>query len=302
MGYIIGIIVLLIYAAIMRSMYEVRNFEVNHINILHENVGEREPVFIYFSDLHGASYGENNRRLMDKIKAINPDAIIIGGDVIIGDRKKYQWDSAEHLSAMALINELCESYPVYYIFGNHETRINNSKKFHIDFNSYLYRIENKNLHILCNKHEYVTYKGTRFCIYGLELDNSYYSKKMLKPVPASYIEECLGESPDHKRSIPLVISHNPDAFDASAEWGAEYVFSGHNHGGTIRLPLLGGVIASNFRLFPKYSAGIYKHKKYKSTMILSKGLGSHSIKFRLFNKPEIIVVTFKAKPSTENGE
>lgn len=302
MEYAIAIIVLLIYAAIMRSMYEIRTFEVNKINILHEHVGEREPVFVFFSDLHGASYGENNRRLIDRIKSINPDAIIIGGDVIIGNRKKYCWNSKEHLAAISLLDELCEHYPVYYVFGNHETRIKNSKKFRTDFNSYLYRIENKNLHILCNKHEYVTYKGTRFCIYGFELDNSYYSKKKLKPVPVSYVEECLGEGPDHKHSIPLVIAHTPDAFDACAEWGAEYVFSGHNHGGTIRLPFIGGVIASSFRLFPKYSAGIYLHPKYKSTMILSKGLGSHSIRFRLFNKPEIIVVTFKAKPSTENGE
>ena len=110
---------------------------------------------------------------------------------------------------------------------------------------------------------------------------------------ADYVKQCLGDSPEHKHSIPLVISHNPDVFEACAQWGAEYVFSGHNHGGFVRLPLIGGVIASNFRLFPKYSAGIYKSKKHRSTMILSKGLGTHTLKFRLFNKPEIMVITFK---------
>ncbi len=294
MEYIIVIIILLIYAAIMRSKYENSTFEVNKINIIHENVGERQPVFVYFSDLHGATYGVNNCTLIDKIDSIKPDAIIIGGDMIVGDKKKYKWDCPENIAAIDLLSNLCERYPVYYGFGNHETRTQNNKKFRVDFNSYLYRIENKNLHILCNKHEYVTIKGTRFCIYGFEPDNSYYSKKRIKTITSEYVSQCLGESPDHKRSIPLVISHNPDSFDAIANWDAEYVFAGHNHGGFIRLPLIGGVIGSNYRLFPKYSAGIYRHKQHRSTMILSKGLGSHSIKFRLFNKPEIIVITFKS--------
>lgn len=293
MAYIIAIIILLLYAAIMRSRYECRTFEINKINILHKNASDREPVFLYFSDLHGATYGENNCKLLKKINEINPDAILIGGDMIVGHKKKYKWDSEENLVAISLLNCLCECYPVYYCFGNHETRTKNNKKFRVDFNSYLYRIENKNLHILCNKHEYVTIKGTRFCIYGFEADNSYYSKKKIKPITTDYVTERLGEAPDHNRSIPLVISHNPDSFDALAKWGSEYVFAGHNHGGFVRLPLLGGVIGSNYRLFPKYSAGIYKHKQHHSTMILSKGLGNHTINFRLFNKPEIMIITFK---------
>ncbi len=293
MEYVIAIIVLLIYAAFMRSMYEVRTFEVNKINIVHKLSSDKEPVFVYFSDLHGASYGHDNHKLIEKISAINPDAIIIGGDMIVGSKKEYKSDSKENLAAAALINKLCEKYPVYYGFGNHETRTKQNSKFRVDFNSYIYGIENKNLHILCNKHEYVTYKGTRFCIYGFESDISYYSKKKLKPMDDKYVEKCLGESPEHKHSIPLVISHNPDSFEACAKWGAEYVFSGHNHGGFIRLPFIGGVIASNYRFFPKYSAGIYKSKDNNSTMLLSKGLGTHTIKFRLFNKPEIMVITFK---------
>ena len=300
MEILIAVIVLLIYAAIMRSMYEVRTFEVNKINIIHELASEREPVFVYFSDLHGASYGEDNCRLIKAIDKINPDAILIGGDMIVGSKKNYTHNCKENLAAASLIKKLCEKYPVYYGFGNHETRTKQNNKFRVDFNSYIYSIENKNLHILCNKHEYVTYKGTRFCIYGFESDTSYYSKKTLKPMTDEYVHKCLGDSPEHKHSIPLLISHNPDSFEACAKWGAEYVFSGHNHGGFVRLPFIGGVIASNYRLFPKYSAGIYKSREHKSTMILSKGLGTHTIKFRLFNKPEIMVITFKPKSSNDH--
>lgn len=295
MIYFIAIIVLLIYACIFRSLYERSVIDITKVNIKHKLSSESEPVILYFSDLHGVSFGKNNDKLIETIDSINPDAIIIGGDMIIDKYKHLKKDSIAKENAILLLNRLCENYTIYYGMGNHETKSGLNDKLKAEYKNYLYRIDNKNLHILANKHEYVTIKGTRFCIYGLEIEPAFYSKKKLKKVESDYVFAKLGDSPEHKHSIPLVISHNPDAFDACAKWGAEYVLSGHNHGGFVRLPLIGGIIGSNFRLFPKYSAGIYKHKEYKSTMLLSRGLGCHTIKFRLFNKPELMVIKFKQK-------
>ena len=297
MGYLLAIIILIIYAAFMRSFYEIHTIEINKINILHEHASDRQPVFIFFADLHGVTFGDNNAKLLKKIDSINPDAIIIGGDMIVEKKNKFIGDSNEKLAAIELINTLCKRYTVFYAFGNHEARAREKKHLRAEFKNYTYRIENKNLHILSNSHEYVTFKGTRFCIYGLDIDTSYYSKKRIQIPDVNYIKACLGDSPEHKHSIPIVISHNPDTFDACAEWGAEYVLSGHNHGGYIRIPFLGGFISSNYRLFPKYSSGIYKNNAYNSTMLLTKGLGTHTIKFRLFNKPELMVITFKPSPT-----
>lgn len=295
MGYFVAVILMLAYAAITRSAYEIHTFEINKINICHKLASDKEPVFVYFADLHGTTFGMMNYRLIDAIDKIGPDAILIGGDMIVDKGKKFIGNTREKEAAIDLLNRLCEKYPVYYGFGNHETRAKESSKLNAEFKNYLYRIKNKNLHILSNAHEYVTYKGTRFCIYGLETDKSNYSKRNPFKADVSYIEKCLGESPEHKHSIPLVISHNPDNFEACAKWGAEYVFSGHNHGGFIRLPYFGGVIASNYKLFPKYDAGVYKSSEQNSHMILTRGLGTHTIKFRLFNKPELMVITFKPK-------
>ncbi|MEE0685056.1 MAG: metallophosphoesterase [Lachnospiraceae bacterium] len=295
MIYFIAIIILLIYACIFRSIYERSVIDTTKINIIHKLASQSEPVILFFSDLHGVSFGKNNEKLLTAIDKINPDAIIIGGDMIIDKYKHMTNDSKAKENAIFLLNKLCEKYTVYYGMGNHETKSRVNDKIKAEYKNYIYRIENKNLHILANKHEYVTIKGTRFCIYGLEIEPSYYSKKALKHAEATYVEKLLGPEPEHKHSIPIVISHTPDSFDACAKWGAEYVLSGHNHGGFIRLPYIGGIIASNFRLFPKYSAGIYKHKDCISTMILSRGLGTHTIKFRLFNKPELIVIKFKPK-------
>ena len=295
MIYFIAIVVLLIYACIFRSMYERSVIDITRITIKHKLSSDSEPVILYFSDLHGVSFGKNNDKLIEAIDSIKPDAIIIGGDMIIDKYKHLKQDSTAKENAISLLNRLCEKYTVYYGLGNHETKSGLNDKLKAEYKNYLYRIDNKNLHIMSNKHEYVTIKGTRFCIYGLEIEPKYYSKKKLRKIDADYVFNKLGEYPEHKHSIPLVISHNPDSFDACAKWGAEYVISGHNHGGFVRLPFIGGVIGSNFRLFPKYSAGIYKHKEYTSTMLLSRGLGCHTIKFRLFNKPELMVIKFKPK-------
>ncbi len=304
-GYIIAVLVLLIYAALVRSMYEINTFEINKINIVHRLSSHKEPTFVYFADLHGSSYGYDNYKLIDRIHKIQPDAILIGGDMIVGRTKSFSCSSKETQSAINLLLRLAEHYPIYYTFGNHETRTKNSEHSRIEFMTYLHSISHENMHIMNNTHQYITIKGTRFCIYGLEADNTYYSKKKKKVMDVEYITKCLGDSPEHNHSIPIVISHHPNSFDALCAWGAEYVLAGHNHGGFVRLPFIGGVIASDYKLFPKYTGGIY-HKattydsastsetEHKSTMLLTRGLGTHTIKFRLFNKPEVMVITFKS--------
>ncbi len=293
-GYIIAVFVCVTYAVLARAIYEVNTFEVNKINILHRLASDKAPTFVYFADLHGTTYGLHNYRIIGQINEIKPDAILIGGDMIVGKTKKFSCESKETKVAIDLINRLSKDYPIYYTFGNHETRTKINEKSRVEFMSYLHSIQSDNLHLLNNSHQYVTIQGTRFCLYGLEADNSYYSKKKPKTISVDYVTECLGESPEHNHSIPIVISHHPYSFDSLAAWGAEYVLAGHNHGGFVRLPYIGGVIGSDYKLFPKYSGGIYKDKEHSSTMLLTRGLGTHTIKFRLFNKPELMVIKFKS--------
>ena len=68
----------------------------------------------------------------------------------------------------------------------------------------------------------------------------------------------------------------------------DLVLSGHAHGGQFRLPFLGGVIAPNQGLFPKYDAGIYTENG--TTMIVSRGIGNSIIPVRINNPPEIVII------------
>ncbi len=66
------------------------------------------------------------------------------------------------------------------------------------------------------------------------------------------------------------------------------VLSGHAHGGQFRIPFIGGVVAPNQGLFPKYTAGVFE--KNDTGMIVSRGLGNSIILFRVNNRQELVVV------------
>ena len=89
----------------------------------------------------------------------------------------------------------------------------------------------------------------------------------------------------------ILMAHSPLFFDACADWGADLTLSGHFHGGTIRIPGLGGVMTPQYQFFLPVCAGTFEQNgRY---MIVSRGLGTHSINIRIFNKPQVVVVRLR---------
>ena len=101
-----------------------------------------------------------------------------------------------------------------------------------------------------------------------------------------YISKLVGSASKDKYQV--LIAHNPQYFPEYADWGADLSLAGHVHGGIIRLPLLGGVVSPSIALFPKYDGGEFKIGSKR--MILSRGLGTHTIHVRMFNPGEIDVI------------
>lgn len=118
---------------------------------------------------------------------------------------------------------------------------------------------------------------------GLSLDMEYYRRLSRAYPTKTVISDLVGDADSSYYNV--LIAHNPDFFDAYAGWGADLVVSGHNHGGMVRLPGLGGVISPRLHIFPKYDYGI--HRKSGSTMVVSGGMGAHSVKIRVNNRPQI---------------
>ncbi len=234
---------------------------------------------VLLSDLHNKSFGEGNERLLAAIDGTSPDAVLVAGDMLTAEK------GADFKNALCLMEKLAARYRIYYGMGNHEQHLglypDNYPGIYEGYTSGLKRV---GVEPLIN--ETVCLPECNIAICGSQIDKAYYRHFRRKPMEASYLTKLLG-TPEGEQ-FQLLIAHNPVYFDIYAEWGADLVVAGHVHGGIMRLPVLGGVLSPTMVPFPKYDGGVFKEKN--STMILSRGLSSHTIPIRIFNPGELIVI------------
>lgn len=239
---------------------------------------------VFLTDLHNNTFGKNNEHLLRRIKNENPDYIMIAGDMLIGHKK------ADYYETLNLLESLSEKYPIYYVNGNHEQKLAEGEETKDTiYKEYHDILVANGVHFVHNKTLAINRKGASIRIYGLEIASDYYHKVNRPEMSNEYITKCIGTCDTSKYTI--LLAHNPMYFDYYANWGADLVLSGHVHGGIMRLPYLGGVISPQYILFPKFDSGRFENGN--STMILSRGLGVHTLKVRIFNRPELVVFTLK---------
>lgn len=233
-------------------------------------------VICHISDLHNKEFGENQSTILKKINNISPDIIVITGDLI--DRRKYNLDIA-----MTFINGAVEIAPVYYVSGNHEAW---SNKYTDIKNS----LTKAGVNVLDNSMTQLTVNGSSIDILGLS-DPDFLTSNYIDGTDTAQMVLKLNQWSDNQ-NFKILLSHRPELFDLYAENNIDLIFCGHAHGGQFRLPFIGGLIAPDQGFFPKYTSGHYKQNT--STMFVSRGLGNSIIPLRIFNKPEIVVVTLKS--------
>lgn len=235
---------------------------------------------LHLSDLHNSNYGTNNDLLIEKIYKLNPDIIFYTGDMV--DER-----SANSTSFLTLARALSEKYPAYYITGNHEEQLREEDK-----NKLLGEIKNLGINILENERISLKRDHDEVNLYGLNLESKYYKRTFNKTTKKlqlrkDNIEAILGIM---EAGYSMMLTHNPLYFEAYSDYGADLIFSGHVHGGLIRLPLIGGILSPDRFFNPKYDRGMFESKGSK--IIASPGLGG--IKFRFLNRPMIYMVILES--------
>ena len=243
---------------------------------------KKEGTFVLLSDLHSKSFGKQNEKLLLAIEKENPDVILIAGDMYTSSAGE------DNREIAAFVQKLAEMYPVYYGNGNHEqkTRLF-PETFGDRYETFAEKICQAGVQLLVNEKRYLPDYNME--IYGLEVGREYYHKPKKMPMCADYMEQMFGKVDESKYN--LLIAHNPEYFDNYAAWGADLTVSGHIHGGLMRLPVLGGVISPRLCLFPHYDGGLFQKDGRK--MILSRGLGTHTLPIRIFNPGELVVIHLK---------
>lgn len=232
---------------------------------------------VHISDLHNKEFGKDQGNILKRVKSESPDIIIITGDLI--DRRKYDLNTA-----MAFISGAVKIAPVFYVSGNHEAW---SGKFPFIKESLI----NEGVHVLDNE-EFELIKGAeKIKLLGLS-DPAFLTDNYIESKDFSKLNRKLKEwSKDS--SFKILLSHRPELFNMYLENNMDLIFTGHAHGGQIRIPFVGGIVAPDQGFFPRYTSGSYN--KDSTTMFVSRGLGNSIAPVRIFNRPEIVVVTLKTK-------
>ncbi|MCM1266289.1 MAG: metallophosphoesterase [Bacteroidales bacterium] len=270
------ILIGLLSAALDSNRFVTRTYEIRSEKVL------KPCRLVLLADLHNKSFGRENERLLSAIEEIAPDAVLAAGDMLTAKR------GADFGNALALMERLAARFPVYYGMGNHEYRLGlYPEKYPGMYESYMEGLKKAGIEPLINESAYLPAWNITVC--GAQIDRDYYRHFRRAPMEPAYLTKILG-TPE-RETFQLLIAHNPVYFDAYAEWGADLVVAGHVHGGIMRLPILGGVLSPSLTLFPKYDGGIFR--EHGSTMILSRGLSSHTIPIRIFNPGELIVITLE---------
>lgn len=228
---------------------------------------------VHVSDLHNTEFGVNQEKLLDAVKNASPDLIAITGDLIDSRR-------TDLLKAMDFVNGAVKIAPVYYVTGNHEARID----------EYL-KLEEKMAEagVVLLRDKGVTIERGEDFIRLLGLDDPSFMKKSDKIENSITLTDVKLKDLMDENQYTILLSHRPELFNVYAAHSIDLILSGHAHGGQVRLPFVGGLVAPNQGLFPKYAEGTYEIGPSK--MVVSRGLGNSIFPVRINNRPELVVIT-----------
>ena len=227
---------------------------------------------VQISDLHNKDFGE---KLTQLVSQQNPDIIAITGDLF--DRRHTDLDVALNTA-----KALTKIAPTYYITGNHESLSPQGDDF-------IKQLQQTEITVLLDQKITIEKGDVRFNLIGVQ-DPAYTQdeESYTKADNTQYMREKLKSLEINQDEVNVLLSHRPELFSVYVEMGLDIVLTGHAHGGQIRVPIIGGLYSPNQGIFPKYTSGMFTQNQ--TNMIVSRGLGNSAFPFRVFNRPEIVVL------------
>lgn len=251
---------------------------VTHRTISSKDIPESFDGYkmIHVSDFHNARFGRNSGKLLKLLAAENGDIILMTGDII--DRR-----TPNLKRSVRFIKGLTELLPVYYVTGNHEAHYRRWPKLRRAIeDSAMVRLKNKTV-LIQNNGDAIKLAGIDDPWFFGHEDNPF----VLQRFKAQLMSMLL---PD-ENIYTILMSHRPELFQMYRVMPVNLVLSGHAHGGQIRLPYVKGLYAPHQGILPKYAEGT--HEADGTVLSISRGLGNSRFPFRVFNHPEIVVITLK---------
>lgn len=267
------VIALLFISIFCYLFYHNNSLQVRNYSIVDNRLGSENNDFkiVQVSDLHNTTSKNLIDNLAAKIKREKPDIIVFTGDLV--DSKKTDIDGA-----INFIKKIKDIGSMYYVSGNHEASID-------DYDELKEKLISNDVIILDNKVEVLDLDGKKINLIGIDDPKMSFNSSMSDEEIAEY---SLSNIEYDDSFFTILLSHRPELFDIYVKYNIDLVLTGHAHGGQIRIPFVGGLVAPNQGWFPEYDSGSFHDKK--TTMIVSRGIGKSIIPFRVNNRPELVVI------------
>ncbi len=282
-----GVLLVLVALFLIRSAYERRHPRITEYTVrsprLPESFSGMRIAFL--TDLHGKNPGRSQEITEALLKNSGASLVLFGGDMMT----VHKGHSYDDQPLRSLLHAVPEGASVYFSDGNHEIRMaEEAYRYPGWAERYDRMLREEGVIRLKNCRKILEKDGQRIVLSSVDLPKDAYENGRKRPLPADFFRDTLGERQDF---FEILLMHQPQYLSEAAEYGADLTLSGHFHGGTIRLPLLGGVMTPQFQFFSKYTRGFFDFGgKYG---IVSGGLGTHTVNIRFMNRPELLVITLE---------
>ncbi len=229
-------------------------------------------TIVQLSDLHGASFGEDNAELIAAVAAQDPDLIFLTGDI----QDRYRKTPASYTAAIG--RAMAGIAPTYFVTGNHEWAFPDVRELKRS-------LKDAGVTVLTNEFVALERDGGVIFLAGIDDPNGFADQKS----PEALAEEVKAAAGG---GFWMLLAHRNNYFEKQySSLGADLVISGHGHGGLIRLPFTDGLISVERTLFPSYTSGFYQFNG--RDVFVSRGLGNSGPSFRLFNRPQLVTLTLE---------
>lgn len=256
-------ILLIIAVIILIEIYFETNLpKIALVNIRTDKFKVKEKIkVLQITDYHNFKY---NSRVLRLVRKVQPDMIVITGDLIDKATKEYS-------NVYSFVKELTHINPnVYYVSGNHELKSGNK-------DSLLKDIAKQKVRVLINSNDVCTFQDDSINICGIDYSSTERGN-LAKALDG--IDRGL---------YTILLCHKPDIVKDYSDIPCDLILCGHTHGGQIRFPLLGAVIAPDQGLFPKYNKGLYKIDN-DTTLYIDSGVGTTRLPVRVMNRSQISLI------------
>lgn len=267
-----GILLFLCIVAVLIVTVNVvvnQSFTVSFYAIRSDKVSDNIRI-VELADLHNAEFGKGNEKLVSRIRTLHPDLIVYAGDMM-----NYMDDDYSVL--FDLSDQLGEIAPIYACYGNNELdqQMFRDKRF-------VSQLAEHSVVLLSNEALDVEVNGSVVQLIAISDDVKQFD------VETNNAKKFL-EKLEPTGNCRICLTHFPELFkEKLLDRGIDVAFTGHAHGGLIRLPRIGGLYSSGEGFLPEFTSGVVEAED-GAQVVVSRGLGNSIFIPRINNQPELVV-------------